>query len=138
MYPIHRRLRRTVGFAACAGAAASVCGAAARQLVEHRLMHGAADFGRAGCVHLGHRRIGTHPSGIGAPVAVEDPLVVLSRRERNRAATIAQREQGQLLALQMLLDHDAFSAETALDQQLLERLPCLGFVGGDRNALTRR
>ena len=69
-------------------------GPSARQLVEHRLMHRAAYFGRAGCVHLGHRRIGTHPAGIGTPVTVEDPLVVLGRRERNRAPTVAQREQG--------------------------------------------
>ena len=53
------------------------------------------------------------------PVAVEDPLVVLRRRQRHRALAVAQREQRELLALEVLLDHDALGAEAALDQQRL-------------------
>ena len=54
----------------------------------------------------GDRRVGAHPAGVRAGVAVADPLVVAGRSERDRAAAVGEREQRHLLALQQLLDHE--------------------------------
>ena len=58
---------------------------------------------------------------LGPAVAVEDPLVVLGGGQRQRALAVAQRQQRQLLAVEVLLDHDPLGPEPALDQQLVER-----------------
>ena len=54
------------------------------------------------------------PPVFGPSVAVEDPLVVLGGGERDRALAVAQRQQRQLLALEILLDHDLLGVEAPL------------------------
>ena len=61
------------------------------------------------------------PPVFGPSVAVEDALVVLGRGQRHGALAVAQRQQRQLLALQVLLDHDPLGVEPALDEQALQR-----------------
>jgi hypothetical protein len=82
-----------------------------------------------------HRRVGPHAAGVGPTIAVEDPLVVLGRRHRQRALAVAEGQQRELLALEVLLDDDALGPVAALDQQRLQRLARLRLVGGDHHAL---
>ena len=58
------------------------------------------------------------PPVFGPAVAVEDPLVVLGRGERQRSHAVADRQQRDLGADQVLLDDHALGAEAVLDQQL--------------------
>ena len=81
----------------------------------------ARDLGGPGLVDAGHGRVGAHAAGVRASVAVEDPLVVLGGRERHGGLAVAQRQQRQLLALQVLLDDHAPRAEAAGDEEVLER-----------------
>jgi hypothetical protein len=86
-------------------------------------------------VDLGDRRVGAHAAGVGSLVAVEDPLVIAGGRHRDRALTIAEREQRELLALEVLLDDDRLRAEAMLDEEGFERRARRGLVGGDHDAL---
>ena len=85
----------------------------------------------------GHRRVGAHPAGVRAGVAVADPLEVARRRERQRGLAVADREQRQLVAVEELLDHHRRVAEPPRDQHLLQRRAGLRLVGGDHHALAR-
>ena len=49
-------------------------------------------------VEPGDRRVAPHPAGVRALVAVEDPLVVLGRGERDHVLAVAERQQRELLA----------------------------------------
>ena len=51
---------------------------------------------------------------------------------------VAERQQRELLAGEVLLDHDALGAEAVLDEHLLQRLACLRLVGGDHDPLAGR
>src|SRR6202042_3859403 len=99
---------------------------------------GGADLAGAGLADRGARRVGTHPAGVRAAIAVEDPLVVLGGRERQRTLSIAERKQRQLLAIQELLDDDLLGPEAPIDQQIVECRARLALVGGDDHALARR
>ena len=79
--------------------------AAARELVDHRLVH-AGDRSATSASASGHRRVAAHAAGVRAGVAVADPLVVARRGERDGALAVAQREQRELVAVEELLDHD--------------------------------
>ena len=56
--------------------------------------------------HLGHRCVGAHAARVGTDVAVADAFEVLGRDEGHGLRPVAQDEQGALLALEALLDHD--------------------------------
>jgi hypothetical protein len=58
----------------------------------------------------GHRRVGAHAAGVRAGVVVADALEVLGGREADRARTVGEREQRDLLSLEQLL-HEHFPAE---------------------------
>ena len=81
------------------------------------------DLGRA---EAGHRRVAAHAAGVGALVAVEDPLVVLGRGERHDVLAVAERQQRELLALEELLEHDRRRAEALLGEEDVDRLARLG------------
>ena len=66
------------------------------------------------------------PPVFGPAVAVEDPLVVLRRREGDDVAPVAEREQRELLAVEVLLEHDLGVAEAPLDEERVDRLARLG------------
>ena len=68
------------------------------------------------------------PPVFGPSVAVEDPLVVLRRRQRHDVLAVAEGQQRELLALEMLLEHHLGVAEAPLDEEDLDRLPRLGLV----------
>ena len=62
------------------------------------------------------------PPVFGPSVAVEDPLVVLGRRQRDDVLAVAERQQRELLALEVLLEHDLGLAEAPLDEEGVDRL----------------
>ena len=70
----------------------------------------------------GHRRVAAHAAGVRPAVAVEDPLVVLGRGERDDVLAVAERQQRELLAVEELLEHDLGRAEAPLDEERLDRL----------------
>ena len=84
-----------------------------------------------------HGRVGAHAAGVRPLVAVEDALVVLGGRHRQRGLAVAQGQQRQLLALEVLLHDDAALAEAAGHEELVQRGSRLGLVGGDDDALAR-
>jgi hypothetical protein len=55
--------------------------------------------------HDRRRRIGAHAAGVRPSVAVADALVVLRAGERRRARSVAEREERDLLARQIVFDH---------------------------------
>ena len=57
-------------------------------------------------VHQRRRGIGAHTARVRPPIAVENALVILCRRQRPRRLAIAQVEAGDLLAGEPLLDED--------------------------------
>ena len=80
--------------------------AAAAHLVDRRLRDAGDDVvdqpGRGPV----QRRVGAHAAGVGAGVAVADPLEVLRRRQRDDVLTVGEAEQRHLGAVEELLDHD--------------------------------
>ena len=52
------------------------------------------------------RRVGAHPARVRAAVAVEQSLVVASRRQRHRPLAVAERDDARLAARESLLDHE--------------------------------
>jgi hypothetical protein len=88
-------------------------------------------------VHPGHGRVGAHAAGVRSLIAVEDALVVLRRRHRHGPLAVAQREQGELLALEVLLDEHARVAEAPFHEHCLERGTGLVPAGRDDDALAR-
>ncbi len=57
----------------------------------------------------GDRRVGPHPPGVQAGVALADLLVVLGRRQEHDVLAVGQGEDRELLALHEVLDHDHVS-----------------------------
>ena len=85
----------------------------------------------------GHRAVAAHAAGVGPLVAGEDALVVLRRRERHRRLAVAEDEQRDLGAGEVLLgdEHVAGAAELARHEAGLHRLARLGLVLADEHAL---
>ena len=65
-------------------------------------------------VDVGHGRVRAHPTGVRPRVAVESPLEVTSRRERQRIEAVAEREHRHLGAFEQLL-HEHGAAEAPGD-----------------------
>ncbi len=82
------------------------CAALGHQ-VDDGLMNSGGQRARGCLVDSGHWRIGAHPARIGPLVALEDALEVACRCHGQRAHSVAQRQQRQLLADQKLLDDGA-------------------------------
>jgi hypothetical protein len=112
-------------------------GAALAHGVDDRLMDGRGDLPRPLGVHAGHGGVGAHAAGVRSLIAVEDALVVLGRRHRHGPLAVAQREQGKLLALEVLLDEHARVPEPPFHEHRLERGARLVLVGRDDHALAR-
>ena len=83
------------------------------------------------------RRVGTHPTGVGAGVAVADPLEVLCRGQQHRPFSVAHRQDAQLRAAEALLDHERAPgvAEGHPGQVVAHRVAGLGERLGDHDAL---
>lgn len=64
------------------------------------------DFGEDGGRGDGGGSVGAHAAGVGAGVAVADALVVLRGRQREDGFAVGEGEDGDLVALEVLLDHD--------------------------------
>ena len=101
-------------------------------------MHGRDDLREQLRADLRDRRERAHAARVGAGVAVADALEVARGRERQRALAVAQREHGQLVADQQLLDEHRVVAEAALLEHRDERRARLRLVGRDHDALARR
>ena len=101
-------------------------------------MHGRDDLREQLRADLRDRRERAHPARVGAGVAVADALEVARGRERQRALAVAEREHGQLVADQQLLDEHRVVAEAALLEHRDQRRARLGLVGRDHDALARR
>ena len=56
------------------------------------------------------RRIGAHPTGVGAGVAIAGALVVARRTERDDGATVAQRKDANLAAFETLFEQHVGAA----------------------------
>ena len=70
----------------------------------------------------GDGREGAHPAGVRPGVPVADPLEVLRRGERHDALSVAEGEDGDLLAGEQLLDHDRALERRRRAQALVELL----------------
>ena len=79
-------------------------------------------------------RVGAHAAGVRSRVAFVDALEILNGRQRRRARTVAQREHGDLLALEQLLDHDRVAERLGGTQRRVELL----LVAADENPFARR
>ena len=84
--------------------------AAARHLVDRRLEHRRLHLLDEVCWRPRERRVGAHPAGVGALVAVADPLEVLGGLEGVDAGAVRDREEGDLRAVEVLLDHHPLAA----------------------------
>src|SRR6266487_5229433 len=78
--------------------------AAPRELGQHRPVNRLDELLDLRLADAGDRRVGAHPARVRPGVALADPLEVLRRRERRRLASVAQHEEGDLLALEKLFD----------------------------------
>ena len=109
--------------------------AATRELVEHGLVDGSAELRGAGIVS-GPGRASRRPCR---------RCWVLGRRRKSACSPAPRRAErrcarrtgraARLLAVERFLDHDALSAETALDQQVGQRSVRLMLVLDDDHAL---
>ena len=91
----------------------------------------------------GHQRAGRerpHAAGVGPPVAVVGPLVVLRHRQADRLAPVADGEERRLHAGQILFDDDAAPglAEPPVDHRLVHRPLGRGPIRGHRHPLAGR
>src|SRR5207247_1053249 len=80
----------------------------------------------------GQRRIGPHTAGVRALVAVLSPLEVLHSRQSEGVRAVAECEDGDLLALEELLDHDRVPERAGCAERLVE----LRLVPADEDALS--
>ncbi len=92
-------------------------------------------------MHLGRdhrrRRIGSHPAGVRAAVAVEDALVVLARGERQDVLAVDHDDEARLLAVHEFLDDHAVPgfAELVAAEHHVDRLVRFGECRRDHHAL---
>ncbi len=73
-------------------------------------------------------------------IAIEDPLVILRRRDRNRAGAVAEREERDLGSDQACLDHEARprGAEPLFVHRRADRRVRCRAIGRDDDPLPRR
>ena len=95
--------------------------AAPRHRRDDRAVDAVDDLLDLGRVEARHRRVAAHAAGVRPLVAVEDPLVVLGRRQRHDVLAVAERQQRELLALEELLQHHRRLAEASLGEEDVER-----------------
>ena len=98
-------------------------------------MHGLDELLRAILAEPRDGRVASHPSGVRAPVVVEQPLEVLRRGKRERVRAVAEREERDLLAFEQLLDDDV-SPESPRSGQAPPASSAS--VSADEDALSRR
>ena len=107
----------------------------------HRRDDGAVDavdeLPDLGGAEAGDRRVAAHAAGVGALVAVEDPLVVLGGGERDDVLAVADRQQRELLAIEELLGDDGGRAEAPLGEEDVDRIARLDLARADDHALAR-
>ena len=101
-------------------------------------MHGVDDLLDLGRAEARHRRVAAHAAGVRSLVAVEDPLVVLRRRQRHDVLAVAERQQRELFAREELLQHDGRLAEAPLAEEDLDRVARGGLRVADDHALAGR
>ncbi len=97
-------------------------------------MHGLDDLVDHLRRELRHGRVGAHASGVRSRVVVSEPFEILGRGERRRAGAVGHDEDGRLLALEQLLDHDRVPERPGPRQRLRDLLLRLA----DEDALARR
>src|SRR5438067_251071 len=74
-------------------------GSPAAHDLNYRLVHRGGDLLDECGVEAGHRRVAAHSARVRPLVPIEDALVVLGRRERNRILAVAERKERELLAI---------------------------------------
>ncbi len=81
-----------------------------------------------------------HASGVRSFVVVEGPFVVLGRDERKHVVSVGQREEGDLVSLQELLEHEprARTSELPVLDEALGHRQGLGFRIDDDDAFAAR
>ena len=105
--------------------------------VEHRLNdlveHPPLDVGR----QPRGRRERAHPSRVRPTVVVEDPLVILGRRQRHASRAVGEHEVRRFFADQELFEHDAVAGGTkaAIDHRRTDRLVRRRTVFGNDDTL---
>src|SRR6185436_15284292 len=82
----------------------------------------------------GDRGVRAHPAGVRSLVALVCALEVLDDRQRERSHTVAQCEDGDLLAFEELLDHDRVAEGGGRDKGAVE----LRLIAADEHAFARR
>ena len=89
--------------------------------------------------HVGDRRVAAHSSRVGPLVVVADPLVVLRGGHRDHGLPVAEGEQRELFAFEMLLEDDAAArlAEAGVEEERPQRLARGARIGRDDHALPR-
>ncbi len=102
--------------------------AAPRHRGDDRPVHRVDDLLDLGRAEARHRRVAAHAAGVRSLVAVEDPLVVLGRRQRHDVLAVAERQQRELLALEELLQDHGGLAEALLGEEDVDRLARLGLA----------
>ena len=80
------------------------------------------ELGHATVVQLGHGRVRAHAARVGAGVAVAHAAVVARLGQREHVAPVDDREHGQLLALEQLLDHELVAERRDRAQRGVELL----------------
>ena len=100
----------------------------------HHVLHGGVD---GLLLEPRDRAVAAHAAGVGPLVAGEDALVVLRRRERHRRRAVAEHQQRDLGAGEVLLgdEHVAGVAELARDEAGADGLAGLVHVLADEHAL---
>ncbi len=91
-------------------------------------------------VTIGAGGIGAHAAGVRAAIAVEQALVVLAGRERQRVPAVAHDDEARFLAGQEVLDDDARAAgaERVADEHRSDRGFGFGDAAGDDDTLAGR
>ena len=120
--------------------------AAIRHRGDDRTVDQVGDLLHAVGADAGHRRVAAHAAGVRPLVAVEDSLVVLRRGERQHVGAVAERQQRELLALEVLLEEDLRRTEALLGEEhvhgvagvLLGRADDHALAGGEPVGLQHR
>ena len=81
-------------------------GAASGQLGQDRAVEPVDQVIRRLVGEIGQRRVRAHPAGVGADVAIAEPLVIAGDRQGQRVASVAQGDEAGLTAVEPFLDDD--------------------------------
>src|SRR5262249_26472649 len=93
------------------------------ELADDRAVHGVDELVDVGAVDAGDGRVGAHPTGVGAGVALPGALEVARGSERQDVAAVAEREQGKLVAFEQLLDDHVVAEAAGGGKSVLELVP---------------